>query len=103
MFDPSKMFPKGYHPVRLDKSSDFRGKPQQYSRTECPPRYYFTDLGLSCRYHSREVQADPPPGSRTSAPEHRPGARYNPFHTDIYDLGNLVQKCFMKVGIWYPA
>jgi hypothetical protein len=97
MFDPSKMFPKGYHPVQLDRSPDFQGKAKQLSRTERPTRYYFTDLGLSHQYRSRDVLDKPIWGSKSSAPEHGCKVPCNPFYTDIYDLGNLIRKCFINV------
>jgi hypothetical protein len=36
-------------------------------------------------------------GGDKSAPEHRLGKACNPFHTDIYYLGNLVRERFLKV------
>ena len=42
---------------------------------------------------------EPHPGGDESAPEHRSGRRRlcNPFHTDIYYIGNVVRKEFMEV------
>jgi hypothetical protein len=95
MFDPSSMYPKGYHPVQLDKSLDFQGKAQQYTRTERPPRYFFTSFGLSRQYPSRNVLDKPRRGSDAS--RHR--KLCNPFHADIYDLGNVVRRTFMEVRV----
>jgi hypothetical protein len=99
MFDPSSMYPKGYHPVRLDKSLDFQGNAKRYTRTERPPRYFFISFGLSRQYPSRNVLDKPRRGSDASASEHRHGRLCNPFHTDIYDLGNVVRRSFMKVRV----
>lgn len=97
MFDPSGMYPDGYHPVALRRSLNFKGRAKRYSRTERPPRYYMIDFGLSRRYPSRDVLDEPLRGGDKSAPEHGRGGRCNPFHTDIYYLGNLVRECFLKV------
>jgi len=96
MFDPSGMYPNGYHPVQVNRSLNFKGRAKCYSRTERPPRYYMIDFGLSRRYSSRNALDDPLRGGDKSAPEHGHGERCNPFHTDIYYLGNLVREFFMK-------
>ncbi|KAH9970469.1 hypothetical protein BJV74DRAFT_867042 [Russula compacta] len=97
MFDPSGMFPEGYHPARLDRSLNFKSRAKCFTRTEHPPRYYLIDFGLSRRYPSRNVLDDPLRGGDKSAPEHNHGARRcNPFHTDIFYLGNLVRENFMR-------
>ncbi|KAH9045928.1 kinase-like domain-containing protein [Lactarius deliciosus] len=98
MFDPSGMYPKGYHPVRKNRSRDFKGRAKRYTRTDRPPRYYLIDFGLSRRYSSRDVLDEPLRGGDKNAPEHLGGGRCNPFPVDIYYLGNLVreqtlQKC----------
>ena len=93
------MYPKGYHPVRLDKSLDFGGKPQYYTRTQRPPRYYITGFGPSRQYTSRRVWDYPHRYGDESVPEIRHGRTCNPFHTDIYDLGNIVRGCFLRVRL----
>ena len=98
MFDPSKMYPKGFHPVKIDRNKNFKGTAKAYTRTQRPPRYYFIDLGLSRQYLSRDALDEPLRGGDKSAPEHRSGRRCNPFHTDIYYIGNLVRQEFMQAG-----
>ncbi|KAH9035414.1 hypothetical protein EDB84DRAFT_1269482 [Lactarius hengduanensis] len=62
-----------------------------------PPRYYFIDFGISRQYPSRDVMDEPLPGGDESAPEHQSGRRpCNPFHTDIYYIGNFVRNEFME-------
>ena len=98
MLDPSGMYPKGFHPVRIDRSRDFKGKPPRYNRTQRPPRYYFIYSSLSRQYHTRNALHEPPLGGDKFAPEHRPrGRRCNPFRTDIYHLGILVRERFIEV------
>jgi hypothetical protein len=102
MFDPSGMYPKGYHPIKKDRSQDFKGTAKRYTRTERPPRYYLIDFGLSDRYPSRNVLVKPLRGGDKSAPEHRDGGMCNPFHTDIYYLGSLIRDDFMEVTVITP-
>ena len=87
MFDPTGMYPKGFHPVKLDRSQNFKRKATAFTRTQRPPRYYFINLG---RCETREDHAANPP--RGDAP-----ASSNPFYADVYSLGKLVDKEFVKV------
>ena len=98
MLDPSGMYPVGFHPVKIDLNKNFRGKATAYTRTERPPRYFLIDSGLSRQYTTREVVDEPLRGGDKSAPEHQQlGKLCNPFHTDIYYIGNLVRIEFMRV------
>jgi hypothetical protein len=97
MLDPSEMYPDGFHPVKIDRSRDFKGAAKAYTRTQRPPIYYFIDLGLSRQYTSRNVTDVGLRGGDKSAPEHKSGRRCNPFHTDIYYIGNLVREEFINV------
>ena len=101
MFDPSRMYPNGFHPSQINRSRNFKGRAKRYTRTDRPPRYYFIDFGLSRRYPSRNVMDDPLRGGDRSAPEHMRGGRCNPFPTDVYYLGNLVREQFLTVGLTY--
>jgi hypothetical protein len=67
--------------------------------TQRLPHYYFIDFGLSRQYPSRDAMDEPLPGGDGSAPEHqsRPLRVCNPFHTDIYYIGNVIRKEFMEV------
>ncbi|KAI0296110.1 kinase-like domain-containing protein [Multifurca ochricompacta] len=96
MFDASEMYPNGFHPVKIDRNRNFKGRAKAYTRTKRPPRYYFIDFGLSRRYPSRDVTDDPLRGGDRSAPEHQSGRRCNPFHTDIYYIGNFVRQEFVN-------
>ncbi len=102
MFDPSEMYPEGYHPTQLNRSRDFKGRAKRYTRTQRPPRYYLIDFGLSRRYHSRKALDVPLRGGDKSAPEHRHAAQCNPFYTDIYHLGNLIRQEFIQVRSAVP-
>ena len=99
MFDPSKMYPEGYHPTQMDRSREFKSRAKRYTRTQRPPRYYLIDFGLSRQYLSRKALDVPVRGGDRSAPELRNETPCNPFHTDIYYLGNLVRQEFMQVRL----
>ena len=103
MFDPSDMYPHGFHPVKMDRSRDFKGRAKRYTRTQRPPRYYLIDFGLSRQYRSRKALDAPLRGGDKSAPEHRNAARCNPFYTDIYYLGNLIRQEFIQVRWAMPT
>ena len=97
MYDPSEMYPQGFHPMQMDRSQDFKGKAKRYTRTQRAPRYYLIDFGLSRFYPSRNVLDEPLRGGDRSAPEHQDGTWCNPFYTDIYYLGNLIRQEFIRV------
>ncbi|KAI9450983.1 hypothetical protein BJY52DRAFT_1125539 [Lactarius psammicola] len=89
------LFLTGY-PIPASAKSIVQLTTSRLLRRNVPLRYYFIDFGLSRRYPSRDTMDDPLPGGDESAPEHQPGRRLcNPFHTDIYYIGNLIRKEFM--------
>jgi hypothetical protein len=98
MLDPSGMYPNGFHPTKINRNRNFKGTAKAYTRTQRRPVYYFIDFGLSRQYSSRDVTDEPLRGGDKSAPEHQRGMRCNPFHTDIYYIGNLVREEFIKVS-----
>lgn len=77
--------------------SDCTANNIKVTATRRSPRYYFIGFGLSRQYPSRDAMDEPLPGGDESAPEHRSSRVCNPFHTDIYYIGNLVRKEFMEV------
>ncbi|KAH9056533.1 kinase-like domain-containing protein [Lactarius vividus] len=95
MFDPSDMYPKGYHISQINRSRDLKGRAERYTRTDRPPRYYLINFGLSRKYLSRDVVDEPLRGGDETTPEHLLGGRCNPFRTDIYNLGNVVREQFL--------
>jgi hypothetical protein len=99
MLDPSQMYPSGFHPVKMNRKKNFKGKATAHTRTQRPPLYIFIDFGLSRQYPSREVVDYPLRGGDKTAPEHQSYRPSNPFHTDIYYIGNLVRDHFMTVCV----
>jgi hypothetical protein len=82
----------------MNRRQNFGDRTLQYTRTQRPPRYFMIGSALSRHYRTREVLDEPLRGSDKSAPEHnRDGTLCNPFHTDIYYLGNLVVQEFIEV------
>jgi len=96
MFESSAMYPTGFHPVKLNRNRDFKGEATAYTRTQRPPRYLFIDFGLSRRYTTRDEPLHHDGGDR-SAPGLKSQKWSNPFHTDVYYIGNLVRNEFMRV------
>ena len=72
-----------------------------YTRTARPVRYYYTDFGLSRRYDSNDTNPSEVPilGGDKTVPEFQedPYTPRNPFHTDVYYLGNLIRCDFLQV------
>jgi len=100
MLDPSDMYPNGFHPIKINRSRDFKSRSWRFDRMQRPPRYYLIDFSLSRQYSSRNALDDPLRGGDKSAPEHQLGRRCNPFQTDIYYLGNLVRERFINVTMF---
>ncbi|KAF7326179.1 Protein kinase domain-containing protein [Mycena kentingensis (nom. inval.)] len=50
MQDPSKLFPRGFHPVNYALDPSNEGPAYCVTRTQCWPRYYLIDFGMSRRY-----------------------------------------------------
>lgn len=100
MLDPSSMYPDSFHPIKMDRRRDWKGKAKCYTRTQRPPKYCLIDFGLSRRY---DPKAGPPlepilRGGDKSAPEHSDLSKaVDPFPTDIYYLGNLIREQFIQV------
>lgn len=101
MYDPSLMYPEGYHPVMIHMTRDLKRRAKHYSRTEYPPMYYITNFTHAKRYQRSEgILESPVIASDTSVPEFQGSKfrqRHDPFATDVYLLGNLIRNEFMEV------
>ncbi|KAF7302222.1 Protein kinase domain-containing protein [Mycena indigotica] len=95
--DPTLLFPKGFHPVWTDRDPSNKHPAYHLTRTECWPRYFFIDFGLSRRYDPSNGPPREPiiRGGDRSPPEHHTNLACNPFPTDIYFLGNLLKTQFL--------
>ncbi|KAH9038042.1 hypothetical protein EDB83DRAFT_2268129, partial [Lactarius deliciosus] len=96
MFEPSGMYPTGFHPAKRNQNRNFKGKATAYTRTQRPPRYLFIDLGLSRRYPTREITDGLLHGGDKSTPQIKSRKWSNPFHTDVYYVGRLVRVEFIR-------
>ncbi|KAA1478717.1 hypothetical protein DENSPDRAFT_695391 [Dentipellis sp. KUC8613] len=104
MMDPTDMYPKSFHPAETDMTQDLRRRAPHSTRTECAPKYYLIDFGLSDRFDPQNGPGPWPPrsvkthGADRTAPEmnHSPLQFYDPFPTDIYYIGNLIRCDFLK-------
>ena len=102
MMDPHPMFPQMFHPVEPWMSLDFERLVKAHgTRTARPVKYYYIDYGLSRRYDPEETNPLEVPilGADISVPEFQTDqiTPRNPFHTDIYYLGNMIRTDFLKV------
>ena len=103
MVDPEPLYPEMFHPIATEKSRDLHGRAQRTTRTRDPTRYYFTDFSNSIRFKTEaERSAGPVLGvdSKMQAPEFRQSDEpCDPFLTDIYYLGNMLNREVLEVGV----
>ena len=102
MMDSKPILPEMFHPQRIWRQlHDIRKDIRPYTRTARPVRYYFTDFGLSRRYAPDDANPleDPIIGGDKTVPEFQndPYTPRNPFHTDVYYMGNLIRVTFLQV------
>ncbi|KAJ6625419.1 hypothetical protein B0H10DRAFT_2003421 [Mycena sp. CBHHK59/15] len=98
MMDGSSLYPIPFHPIKQHLKRDFSGKAPHLTRTQRPVKYYLTDFGLSRQYKLEERPPLEPiiwAGDK-SAPEYQVCDACDPFPTDIYHLGNLIRREFLK-------
>lgn len=105
MMDPRPILPNLYHPQSPSMDRDFKHWVRPRSRTAYPVNYYIIDFGLSRRYSANETNplADPIQGADRSVPEFQQDllTPRNPFHTDIYYMGNFVRELYLQVCVSY--
>ncbi|GJJ14673.1 hypothetical protein Clacol_008939 [Clathrus columnatus] len=101
LMDPKDMYPQGYHPMSILRNWEKDTFAKHRTRTECPPRYYLADFGLSRKYDPNDepVLDYPIRGADKSVPEFQDEGsfeRSDPFATDIYYLGNMIREDFIN-------
>ncbi|KAF8877127.1 kinase-like domain-containing protein [Mucidula mucida] len=100
MLDASDLFPSGFHPVNTRRDLTFHHYAKYITRTECWPRYYVIDLGMSRRYSKHKAPCEI--STPVSFPfvhllPERKGAvsrLFNPFPVDVFHLGHILRKEF---------
>ncbi|KAF7319142.1 Protein kinase domain-containing protein [Mycena chlorophos] len=99
MQDPSRLYPRGFHPVNYCLDPAHEGPAYCITRTRCWPRYYLIDFGLSRQYDPAQGPPLEPVASGTHSylPEYASGTgACNPFPADIYALGILLKRHFLR-------
>ncbi|KAH7911880.1 hypothetical protein BJ138DRAFT_1100748 [Hygrophoropsis aurantiaca] len=98
MMDATAMYPEAYHPSHPEKRRDMRGYARHFTRTQRPPKYYFIDFGISCRFDPSNGPPLEVPirGGDKTVPELQDCSYEprDPFPTDIYFLGNAFREHF---------
>jgi len=99
MMDGS-LYPEGWHFCQPEQDRQHPYEPaKHYTRTQCPPKYYLTDFGISRRYDPKDGPPREPPihGGDRTVPEFQKSIEpCNPFPTDIYYAGNLIRENILK-------
>lgn len=73
------------------------------NQVERTPRYYFVSLGLAMRMDpaAGDAMVIPAEADDESVPEFHSSKRWDlhdPFATDVYYIGNMIQQDFFRVG-----
>ena len=100
--DPSQLYPDGYHPRKVNRTRDFKGKARHFTRTQRPPKYYLIDFGISRKYNPADGPPleDPILGGDKTVPEYnRSDDPCDPFPVDVYYAGNLLRRDFLDVRV----
>lgn len=101
MMDAAPLYPHPWHPGDSNVKRDWSGKTKPSTRTRHPVKYVFIDFGLSRRYTADQC---PPSeaiieGGIKTAPEFFSGQmRCDPFPTDVWYLGDMIQTEFIEVS-----
>ncbi|TFK74346.1 hypothetical protein BDN72DRAFT_789669 [Pluteus cervinus] len=99
MMEGDKLFPGSWHHIYTERAPNGRNLAKFFTRTQRPSKYYFIDFGLSRQYDpSNDNPLEPRIiGGDKTVPEFQTSAGlFNPFHTDICYLGNLVREYFTE-------
>ncbi|CAL1707719.1 unnamed protein product [Somion occarium] len=99
MMDPKPLYLDMFHPMDPSKTYDFTHQVKHRSRTAHPTKYYIVDLGDAREYsaNSDKLCETALPREKSSAPEHHVPEQtpYDPFATDVYDLGDMFRSDFL--------
>ncbi|TFK74343.1 hypothetical protein BDN72DRAFT_833699 [Pluteus cervinus] len=98
MMEGEVICPGSWHLHNNSLAPDGRTRAKNFTRTQRPPKYYFIDFGLSSQYDPSEADPLELPviGGDKTVPEFQTsGTLFNPFHTDIYYMGNFVRENFI--------
>lgn len=98
MMDADTMYPEGFHPIKMDYTPDCSNPAVHATRTIAGVKYYFMDFRLSTYTpdHTTTLVTGSC-GRDQDPPELLDIGPYNPFKLDIYIIGNMLKKEFLKV------
>ncbi|KAI0786622.1 kinase-like domain-containing protein [Abortiporus biennis] len=100
MMDPRPTYPNMFHPINTRMNRNFKGRAKHFTRTARPTKYYLIDFGISRQYDPQDSSPLELPifGGDKSVPEFIADCTkpYNPFHTDIYYVGNMIRETFLN-------
>ncbi|KAI0088679.1 hypothetical protein BDY19DRAFT_949200 [Irpex rosettiformis] len=109
LVDADALFPKSFHPIRLEMLPDGRTPVLRLSRSSAPVTYYFADYGISSYFDPKTEQDRKVVGVSgidQDVPELSLDVPYDPFKVDVFLIGNLLkQEVYMKfknVGFLEP-
>ncbi|KAG1907625.1 uncharacterized protein F5891DRAFT_996267 [Suillus fuscotomentosus] len=93
------MYTDAWHPSEQYMSEDFKRPARHRTRTQCPPRYYYIDFGISRKYDASNTNPLEIPiyGGDKGVPEFAEAYTkpWNPFPTDVWYLGHAIQETFL--------
>ena len=99
MMDATKLYPQGYHPIRIDYLPNAIFKANLLPRSQHPVKYFFIDFGMSNYF-----PGDTPPivvgnnGRDRDVPELSLDEPYDAYKVDVHILGNTIRNEFLLVS-----
>lgn len=99
MMDADRMYPEGFHPVRIHHTPDRSDFAEHTSRSAGTVKYYFIDFGISVYIpeNLRPKLVTGALGRDQDPPELSEQVPYDPFKLDIFIIGNMFKRDFYKV------
>ena len=98
--DASRMFPRGFHPVRdVFLPHDISIPAPMIPRMDVGVKYYFIDYGISSYFPQgteRQLVLGIA-GRDRDVPELSAEVPYDPFKVDIFTIGNVLRREFLAV------
>ena len=103
MMNGQILYDEPFHPFNQHLALDGK-RPiyRKYARSQRPIRYYYIDFGYAKWFHSTdEPRLIRGSRAREPTPEQLAGNLYDPFKADIYQLGAIIRRDLIKVGIFF--
>ncbi|KAI0629604.1 kinase-like domain-containing protein [Trametes polyzona] len=97
MMDARPLYPDGYHPLRMHRAPNGVHDAILLPRIDHPVQYYYIDFGLSTRFpEGARPMAIGKVGRDMEIPELSDTVPYDAFKADVYALGNMLGKEFLR-------